>query len=118
MKFIWLVAMGGFIGAAARYFIANKIKPINGFPISTLFVNLLGSFLLGLISGAVLDSKLSLLIGIGILGSFTTFSTFKVEMVSLLEEKKWYGVVSYAAASYFGGILFAFGGYLIGKYLA
>lgn len=88
MKLIWLIAIGGCIGATARFCLANKVKPINGFPLSTLLVNVIGSFLLGFFSGAVLNSTIALLVGTGILGSFTTFSTLKVEIVSLLDQKK------------------------------
>lgn len=116
MKLIWLIAIGGCIGATARFCLANKVKPINGFPLSTLLVNVIGSFLLGFFSGAVLNSTIALLVGTGILGSFTTFSTLKVEIVSLLDQKKMRTAFFYMAVSYIGGIVLAFGGYALGAF--
>ncbi|WP_340085200.1 fluoride efflux transporter CrcB [Siminovitchia sp. FSL H7-0308] len=118
MKLIWLIAIGGCIGATARFCLANKVKPINDFPLSTLLVNVIGSFLLGFFSGAVLNSTIALLVGTGILGSFTTFSTQKVEIVSLLDQKKWRTAFFYMAVSYIGGIVLAFGGYALGAFFS
>lgn len=118
MKSILFVAAGGFIGAFARYFIANRLKPMGSLPATTLVVNLTGSFLLGLLTGALLESEISLLIGTGILGSFTTFSTFKMEITELIMEKKWASVALYIAFSYIGGIFLAFSGYFLGTHFA
>jgi CrcB protein len=119
MQIIWLVALGGFIGAAARFGIASMLhkKERNGFPLSTLIVNLSGSFLLGFLAGCVLDPKIGLFFGTGVSGSFTTFSTFKVEIATLMEKKKWAIILLYAAASYAGGICLAWGGFWAGSHL-
>ncbi|MFB6126228.1 MAG: CrcB family protein [Halolamina sp.] len=74
-----LVALGGFAGAAARYAVGLAVSGAAG----TLAVNVVGSFLLGALTAAALSSRLGLLVGAGGLSSFTTYSTFAVETVSL-----------------------------------
>lgn len=115
---ILLIAIGGFLGAIIRYFIANKFPLIKGtFPSATFFVNLTGSFLLGFLMGIMPPSKWTLFLGIGFLGSYTTFSTFKVELIRQFQEKKWKPALAYMLLSYFGGILLAFLGFLSGQNL-
>lgn len=73
-----------------------------------------GCFLIGLLLGNVQDESLLLLAGTGFLGAFTTFSTFQLEnMHMLLEKKDWRSLFLYSGASYFIGILLAFAGYLL-----
>lgn len=87
-----IIGSGGFIGAVLRYQISGWIHKAFGtaFPYGTLTVNVLGSFLLGLFL-VLADTKLILpdmykqLIAIGILGAFTTFSTFSYETYALIE---------------------------------
>ncbi|RST71273.1 fluoride efflux transporter CrcB [Siminovitchia acidinfaciens] len=112
-----LVAIGGFFGAMARFYVGNKLVPTvkSGFPAGTFFVNITGSFLLGLLTGTVASTTTSLLIGIGFLGSYTTFSTFKVEIIRQLADKKSKEALLYMISSYFGGIALAFIGFVIGK---
>ncbi|MCJ7842043.1 fluoride efflux transporter CrcB [Lederbergia sp. NSJ-179] len=109
---ILLVAIGGFFGAIARFWVSSLIK--TQYPIATLVVNLTGSFLLGLIIGANLENSLQLLFGTGFMGAFTTFSTFKLENIQLFKEKKWDILVLYLALSYTLGIFLAFIGIKIG----
>ncbi|ADE72638.1 MULTISPECIES: fluoride efflux transporter CrcB [Priestia] len=109
---VLLVGIGGFLGAIARYVLGtwmNK-KSSKGLPIGTLFINLLGSFLLGWMVGQGVTSGLYSFLGIGFIGSFTTFSTFKLESVQLHQNKKHSMFYSYLAYSYIGGILLAFVG--------
>ncbi|WP_042463358.1 fluoride efflux transporter CrcB [Neobacillus dielmonensis] len=110
------VAMGGFFGAISRFGISNwiKAKYPSTFPFATLFVNLLGSFLLGLIFGANLETTWKLLLGTGFMGAFTTFSTFKLENIQLFKKRKSKAASLYLAISYTCGILLAFLGILIG----
>jgi len=113
---ISLVAIGGFLGAMSRFGVSNFIKSTfpSVFPIATLTVNLLGSFLLGLCIGAGLDNSWRLLLGTGFLGAFTTFSTFKLENVQLREKGKWNTIILYLTVSYTFGILLAFFGMKLG----
>jgi len=86
------VGLGGFLGAVLRNLIG--LLPINTpFPVKTLFINVLGSFLIGVISFLSLKhlnipGELSLFLKVGVCGGFTTFSTFSLEIVNLIDEYK------------------------------
>lgn len=116
---IILVAIGGFFGAISRFGISNwmKNKFHFKFPIATLIVNLVGSFLLGMIMGANLDSSWQFLFGTGFMGAFTTFSTFKLENIQLHAHKQWKLLFYYLGISYTFGILLAFAGIELGGFL-
>jgi fluoride exporter len=79
-----IVGTGGAIGALCRHFVSERIDA-EGFPIGTLTVNVVGSFVLGLITFLSIDNQLALLLGTGACGSFTTFSSFSFETVRLWE---------------------------------
>lgn len=87
------VGSGGFLGACARYLLG--LLPIsNHFPIATLITNFLGAVLIGIITGAVLQENITspyliLFLKTGICGGFTTFSTFSLESLTLLEQGNW-----------------------------
>ena len=80
------MALGGSVGAVLRW-VADSIAPVSQAPIATLFVNLIGSFLLGAIMATYslgLTSKESVqLIGVGLLGSFTTMSTYALQTLEI-----------------------------------
>ncbi|MEK3886813.1 fluoride efflux transporter CrcB [Bacillus sp. FSL K6-3431] len=116
---IFLIAIGGFFGAIARYWTANILRLFTKLPshIATLTVNLIGSFLLGVVLGWHIFEEMKLFFGIGFLGSFTTFSTFTVENISLLTEKKWRNAIMYILISIIGGVILAFMGMRIGTLL-
>lgn len=86
------VAMGGAVGASMRYLIVQISTNLlgKGFPFGTLAVNVLGSFLLGILYAFMQQDNgenagLRSLIGIGLLGAFTTFSTFSLDTVLLIQ---------------------------------
>ena len=88
-----LICLGGAIGTGARYMVAIWSARTIGtaFPYGTLFVNVGGSFLLGLLmqlslSTQMISADMRLIIGTGILGGFTTYSTFNYETLALLRE--------------------------------
>ncbi|GIU07914.1 fluoride efflux transporter CrcB [Shewanella morhuae] len=95
MNNILLVALGGSIGAVFRYLISIFMIQVFGssFPFGTLLVNVLGSFLMGVIYAlgqmSHISPELKALIGIGLLGALTTFSTFSNETLLLLQEGDW-----------------------------
>lgn len=93
------VALGGGIGAVFRYLLG--IFPICPFfPANTLLINILGCILLGFLSEILPPSiPLALFWKTGICGGFTTFSTFSLEAVQLLERKAWYAGGGYIFAS-------------------
>lgn len=86
---VGLVAIGGAIGAGLRYLIGTWIS-YETFPVATITVNLVGSFLLGIIalstSQNLISSDLALFIGTGIIGAFTTMSAFSVDTMELLQD--------------------------------
>lgn len=100
------VAVGGALGAVARYLAMGQIEHLlgNSFPWGTLAVNVLGAFLLGvLIEFSALawspSPELRAMLVVGVLGAFTTFSTFALDMVFLIERGSWQPVILYAGAS-------------------
>ncbi|EAU54168.1 fluoride efflux transporter CrcB [Mariprofundus ferrooxydans] len=93
MQQLAAVAIGGAAGAVARWLMASAIQRVAGgaFPWGTFAVNALGSFLLGflfvwLIERSTAGELLRLAITVGFLGAFTTFSTYSLESVRLLQE--------------------------------
>lgn len=90
------IALGGAIGASLRFAVSEWMLHLFGraFPFGTLLVNILGSFVLGLLYGLLLSEQLApnpwrIFIGIGVLGAFTTFSTFSMDTVLLLQQGAW-----------------------------
>lgn len=87
MKQVLLVAFSGAFGSVARYGAGLAAARLFGlaFPWGTLFVNVLGALLIGVLTARVdaLHPDVRLLIGVGVLGGFTTFSTFSLEAVRL-----------------------------------
>lgn len=115
-----LVGAGGFIGAILRHGISQWIskRTVSALPVATLFVNLLGSFVLGLITGLDLSKFWVLFLGTGILGAFTTFSTFKLESIQLRFKKNWKTFILYTVLSYTLGITLAWTGFQLGGLFA
>ncbi len=89
---IWLVALGGALGSVGRFLLGPVIHKAFGFtfPFGTLFINILGSFILGAVVGLAVDGgpvspQARAFLAIGFCGGFTTFSAFSFETVTLLE---------------------------------
>ena len=106
MSQILAVALGGAAGALARHGVSNAVAAAFGtrFPLGTLVVNVAGSFAMGwlfaLFIGRVdLPPELRLLLTTGLLGAFTTFSTFSVETLVLLQSGRWLAAAANAALS-------------------
>jgi CrcB protein len=112
-----LVAAGGFVGAIVRFwvgqFAGKRLSSI--VPYGTLFINLTGSFLLGLLYGANVSHELVLLLGTGFMGAYTTFSTFTYESVQLGLQRRWATFLFYLGVSTTAGILLAYLGLLLGR---
>ncbi|WP_101842052.1 fluoride efflux transporter CrcB [Halobacillus sp. Marseille-P3879] len=112
-----LVGTGGFIGAIMRFAVSQFINKYSSseIPVATLIVNLSGSFLLGLLIGMDPAESIRLLVGVGIMGAFTTFSTFKLEAIQLHADRKWKTLLIYNGVSYGGGIILALAGLMMGR---
>jgi protein CrcB len=108
------VGLGGAIGAICRYLLGQMVpKLASEFPIGTFAVNLIGCFAIGLIVGIAgrygnLDPRLVLFLQTGICGGFTTFSTFSLETLSLMEEGRFTAGILYIVLSVVFGILSLF----------
>lgn len=95
---VLLVGVGGAIGAVGRYGV-GKLVETDQFPISTLVVNVIGSFLLGLVLFSQTSQTMRLFVGVGICGAFTTFSTFSVDTVRLIEKGEMQTALLYAGSN-------------------
>jgi CrcB protein len=94
---ILIIGSGGFLGAIMRYYVSGYVQNISisySFPVGTLTVNLIGCFIIGVISKLAEDFGLfsietRLFLTIGFLGAFTTYSTFGYETLNLLRNNEW-----------------------------
>ena len=106
----FLVMAGGAIGAASRFHIGRWVGALSGvgWPAGTLAVNLIGGLLMGVLAGVLHKRGLAegwrLFLGVGVLGGFTTFSAFSLEMMDLIEQGRWLGSAAYAALSVAGSV--------------
>ena len=111
-----LVAVGGFFGAIFRAVISKQLNHTSQFVhLGTFTVNILGSFALGFLVNIHLYTNANLIFGIGFLGAFTTFSTFKLESVTLIVSKQWKQFVLYSILTYTVGLSIAFSGFWMAK---
>lgn len=112
--------LGGGIGSAARYWLSGLVQRLTGslFPYGTMGVNIIGCFLIGLFMSTfeerfLLNPTLRVFLTIGILGGFTTFSSFSYDTMSLLRDAEYLhgflnisiSLISCLAATYFGLVL-------------
>lgn len=99
-----LVGAGGALGAMARYGVARSL-PVGAWPWATFLVNILGGLLMGLLvgwlvaRGGTTQEPWRLFLGVGVLGGFTTFSAFSLEIVMMLERGMVGQALLYAGAS-------------------
>lgn len=113
-----LVFVGGGLGSCARLAISEAFGSKSGsFPWATLAANLTGALLLGVVMGALsrgwISGSARLFIAVGLLGGYTTFSTFCFEGVHLLRERQTGMYVGYVLVSVVGGLLLAWFGFLV-----
>ncbi|MGP3635891.1 fluoride efflux transporter CrcB [Streptomyces sp. 24-1644] len=115
-----LVAIGGAFGAPLRYLTDRAVQARHGsglpyvFPWGTFTVNAAGSLLLGVLTGAAVSEPLYALVGTGLCGALTTYSTFSYETLRLAEG----GRVFLAAANVVGSLLVGLGAVFLGAELA
>lgn len=117
---ILFVALGGALGAVTRYlFSASPLNSVfEKFPFPTFLVNVIGSFLIGFCLIIFADKfsvsdNIRLLVFVGFLGAFTTFSSFELEIWTLVEEKHYFSSLLYLVSS----VVVGFAGLLAGVWL-
>lgn len=100
------VGLGGFVGSVLRYLVGFiPTGAVAAFPIKTLVINIVGSFVIGLVCtlasrlGTAMNPQLLLFLKVGLCGGFTTFSTFALESNSLIQAGNTQLAVLYAALS-------------------
>jgi len=107
MQTLLFVGLGGAFGAIARYAVgAQALRAFGGgWPYGTFAVNIAGGFLMGLLAswlalrGGVDQERWRLLLGVGVLGGFTTFSAFSLEVALMIERRAWGEALGYSLAS-------------------
>ncbi len=111
------VAAGGALGAAGRFALVSAVTRAlgHGFPVGTLLVNVVGSLAIGVFIGAMAryalgGEMLRAFVAVGILGGFTTFSAFSLDVVTLIERGAWTSALLYIGISVFLSILAVFAG--------
>jgi CrcB protein len=123
MPWLW-VAIGGGLGSVLRFWAQGRMQGAfpGPFPMGTLFVNLVGSAVIGFLGGCFAtgsplagQANLRLFLMVGVLGGFTTFSSFSLENMTLLRSGEARLAVLYVLASNGIGIAMAFGGYALAK---
>jgi CrcB protein len=118
-----LVALGGGLGAMARYGLgaaAGRLAPQAAWPVGTSAVNLIGGLLMGLLAGwlglrgGAQAEAIRLLAAVGVLGGFTTFSAFSLETVLMIERRE----LALAAAYVLASVVLAVGAVFVGLFIA
>ncbi|UNY97378.1 fluoride efflux transporter CrcB [Zhouia spongiae] len=119
-EFLWIF-LGGGLGSMARYIVSKLVyTSSHNFPLSTFSVNIIGSLIIGLITGLAakqtsISHNLLLFAVTGFCGGFTTFSTFALENVSLLREGDYFNFFLYSIGSIISGLLAVLLGFVITK---
>ncbi|CAN5727070.1 fluoride efflux transporter CrcB [soil metagenome] len=116
-----VIGIGGFLGALARYGVGGLVHRIPGtgsFPYGTLVVNLLGCLLIGVFAALMEERQMfatetRLFILVGLLGGFTTFSTFGYESLVLLRESHYLRLLANVGIQVVGGIALVWLGYTL-----
>lgn len=112
MKHLLLVALGGAVGSAARHLVGLATLRLlgPGWPWGTLTVNVVGGLAMGLLIGWLTAyeppnaTALRYTLAVGVLGGFTTFSAFSLEVVTMIERRDWISAAGYVGVSVVGAV--------------
>ena len=126
MQAFLLVGLGGALGAVARYGVSVVVGHFwrTQFPVATMLINVSGSFAMGLLVGWLVralppgQSEIRLFVAVGILGGFTTFSAFSLDVMTLIERGDVIPAVVYALGSMLLSVLALLLGLMIFRGLA
>lgn len=121
MEKLFLVAVGGGVGAAARYLlgVASLHRWGGSWPAATFIANVSGGLLMGLLVGWLAlrgggeQERFRLLLGVGLLGGFTTFSAFSLETVLMIERRAYGEALGYVLISVLASIVALFAGLML-----
>ena len=117
------VALGGSLGALTRFYTSKLFISFfdSKFPWATLFVNLIGSFIMGFVytnfEKNIVSDHLRLLVTIGFIGAFTTFSTFSIETINLLKNENLRLAILNIILNNIGGLIFVISGIFLSQFL-
>ena len=124
MSKLLLIGLAGFVGTLGRYWLSGVVARRYGetFPMGTLVVNLTGCFLVGfffyvLQDRFVVNQTVRIVVFIGLLGGFTTFSSFGLQTLTLLQDGEFGLALLNITASNFGGLLLVWTGYTLARVL-
>jgi CrcB protein len=114
-----LIGLFAIVGGVLRWLV-GQLLPTGQWPLTTLLINLVGSFLLAWLSGNIvrrlkLPAALSLALGTGMIGAFTTFSTLTLDVYHLILSQHWWLALTYIVSSIIGGTLMAAAGMWLGS---
>jgi CrcB protein len=123
MNKLLLVAAGGAVGSVARYLVGvGALRAFgSGWPYGTFTVNVVGGFLMGCLAswlahrGAAPSEPWRVLLGVGVMGGFTTFSSFSLETALMIQKRAYLQAFSYSAASVLLSVAALFAGLLIAR---
>lgn len=120
LRSILIVGLGGFIGSALRFIVTRwfQVQAASQFPWGTFTVNIVGSFVIGLIFGLsersnILTPEWRLFLTVGLCGGFTTFSSLSNDAFILLQGREFLSVSLYITLSFFLGLVAVFAGRFI-----
>ncbi|MBN1361417.1 MAG: fluoride efflux transporter CrcB [Sedimentisphaerales bacterium] len=121
MRNIVIVGLGGFVGSVLRYLVSGWVQKLSGsalFPYGTLGVNVLGCLLIGLLGGwaenvELFGPSVRLFLLLGLLGGFTTFSTFGYETAELLRDRELLPALAYVGSHLILGLAAVTFGYAL-----
>ena len=121
----WLaVAVGGALGSLARFWLAAAMTALTGprFPWGTLLINVLGSFIIGLVAGVTvmparvgMHPDIRVFLMVGVCGGFTTFSAFSLQSLELLQSGELVSAFGYMAGSVLLCLIAVWVGWLLGR---
>ncbi|ODT85405.1 fluoride efflux transporter CrcB [Phenylobacterium sp. SCN 70-31] len=121
MQTLLLVAGGGAVGATARYLLGVQAMRTLGsaWPYGTFAANVIGGFLMGVLAGVLAlrggadQEKWRVLLGVGVLGGFTTFSAFSLEVALMIERRAWGQAFAYSLMSVVLSVAALFAGLML-----
>lgn len=121
MQTLLLVAAGGATGAVMRYLLGvQALRALGGgWPYGTLTANVAGGFLMGVLAGVLAlrggadQEKWRLLLGVGVLGGFTTFSAYSLEVALMIERREWASAMAYSLGSVVLSVAALFAGLML-----